>query len=31
MSADLDNHTTIKLDTLLVTLNDLVCYSYGVT
>ena len=31
MTGDADHHTTVKLDTLLVALNDLVGYSDGVT
>ena len=31
MTRDADNHTTVELDTLLVTLDDLVGYSDGVT
>ena len=31
MTRDLDNHTTIELDTLLRTLDDFVSDSYGVS
>ena len=31
MTADLDNYTAVQLDTLLVALDNLVSYGYGVT